>query len=55
MTSDHISATVAYVMRREERHWNVSVLQTVHLSNLVNEVTFLNFVGIEYGLGYRLS
>jgi hypothetical protein len=34
MTSDHISATTIYVMWREERPWNVSVLQRVHLCNL---------------------
>jgi hypothetical protein len=35
MTSDHISATMTYVMWREERLWNVSVLQRVHLPNIV--------------------
>jgi uncharacterized membrane protein len=35
MTSDQISATTAYVMRRKERIWNVVVLQRVHLFSLV--------------------
>jgi hypothetical protein len=35
MTSDRISATTTYVMQREEHLWNVSVLQRVHLPNLV--------------------
>jgi hypothetical protein len=30
MTSDH-SATMTYVMWREEHPWNVSILQRVHL------------------------
>jgi hypothetical protein len=34
MTLDHISATT-YVMRREERFWNVSVLHRVRLFILV--------------------
>jgi hypothetical protein len=34
-TSDHIGATIAYVMCHEENFWNVSVLQRVHLSNLL--------------------
>jgi hypothetical protein len=34
MTSDRISATTTYVMRREEHLWNVSVLQRIHLFNL---------------------
>jgi hypothetical protein len=38
MTLGHISAIMTYVMRREERLWNVRVLQRVHVSNLV---TFL--------------
>jgi hypothetical protein len=36
MTRDHISATTtSCVMRREEHLWNVSVLQRVHISNLL--------------------
>jgi hypothetical protein len=35
MIQDHISATITYVMWREENLRNVSVLQRVHLSNLV--------------------
>jgi hypothetical protein len=37
MTSDHVGATVAYMLQHEEHLWNVSVLQRVHLSNLVCE------------------
>jgi hypothetical protein len=37
VTSDHISATLTYVMWREERLWNVSVLQRVHLSSRVRQ------------------
>jgi hypothetical protein len=35
MASDHISATMTYVMWREEHLWNVCALQRVHLSNLI--------------------
>jgi hypothetical protein len=34
MTSDHTSATTTYVMS-DEYLWNVSVLQRVHLFNIV--------------------
>jgi hypothetical protein len=34
MTLDH-SATMTYVMWHQEHLWNVSILQRVHLSNLV--------------------
>jgi hypothetical protein len=35
MTLDHINATTTYMMWCEEHLWNVSVLQRVHLSNLI--------------------
>jgi hypothetical protein len=35
MNRDHISATTTYVMR-EERLWNVGVLQSVRVSNVVD-------------------
>jgi hypothetical protein len=35
MTSDDTRTTMAYVVWREEHIWNVTVLQTVHLPNLV--------------------
>jgi hypothetical protein len=35
VTSDHISATTTYVMWHGKHLWNVSVLQRVHLFNLV--------------------
>jgi hypothetical protein len=36
MVSGNKSATMTYVIWREEHLWNVSVLQGVHLSNLVS-------------------
>jgi hypothetical protein len=41
MTLGHISAIMTYVMRYEERLWNVKVLQRVHVSNLVTFVFLL--------------
>jgi hypothetical protein len=35
ISREHISSTTTYVMWREERLWNVGVLQRVRLSNLV--------------------
>jgi hypothetical protein len=35
MALDRISATITYAMWHEERLWNVSVLQRVHISSLV--------------------
>jgi hypothetical protein len=35
LTSDHIGATITYMMWCEEHLWNVSVLERVHLYNLV--------------------
>jgi hypothetical protein len=34
---NHVSATTTYVIWREERLWNVRVLQRVRLSNLVTD------------------
>jgi hypothetical protein len=35
MNSGRISTTMSYVMWREKNLWNISVLQRVHLFNLV--------------------
>jgi hypothetical protein len=35
MKRDHISARTTYVMWREERLWNVGVLQRVRLSSII--------------------
>jgi hypothetical protein len=35
MTSDRSSATTTYAMLREEHLWNISILQRVHIPNLV--------------------
>jgi hypothetical protein len=35
MTSDHISATAAYMTWREEHFWIVSILQRVEFSSVV--------------------
>jgi hypothetical protein len=42
ITSDHINGTTIYVVWREHL-WNVSVLQRVHLSNLVKSSDYSNF------------
>jgi hypothetical protein len=39
MPSDRTSTTMTYVMWREEYLWNVSILQRIHLSNLILIVT----------------
>jgi hypothetical protein len=41
MTLDRISATMMYLMWREEHLWNASALQRVHLSNVVSQETRL--------------
>jgi hypothetical protein len=43
MTTDHISATKTYVMCREEHLSNISVLQRVHVSNIVFFTFYLFF------------
>lgn len=35
VSSDHISGTMTYAIWREERLWNVGLLQRVHFSNVV--------------------
>jgi hypothetical protein len=46
VTLDHISATMTYVMNREEHLWNVSTLQRVHLSNLVDGFNYISSLQI---------
>jgi hypothetical protein len=46
MTSDHISARTTYVMWREEHLWNVTILQRVHLSNVV--LSLIHFLSYKF-------
>jgi hypothetical protein len=49
MSSDRISATITYLVWREEHLLNVSVLQRVHLSNRVILFSYLR-AGIFYAV-----
>jgi hypothetical protein len=42
MALDYISTIMIYVTWRQEHLWNVSVLQRVHLSNLLNIISLLS-------------
>jgi hypothetical protein len=53
MDSGHISATVAYVMWREEHLCNASVLQMAHLFSLVIKKRRLQLSLL--GMGERIS
>jgi hypothetical protein len=46
MTSDRIIATMAYMTRREENVWNISVLQRAHFSSLEPEFSSVEIVGL---------
>lgn len=44
MTSDHISATITYVMWPEERLQNIRVVQKVQLSNIISNFLYLTHI-----------